>query len=125
FSTTPEVTSVDAQHIVHFSLNKGDDPNWPFGTSILEPVFKTYKQKELVEESVLVYLTQRAPERLVFKVDVGTMPEHRAMAYVNRLKLELQQRRIPGKDSKNNNSINSTYSPHSIMENFFFPQTED
>lgn len=124
-NTTNGITSVDAQHIIHLSLNKGDDLNWPFGTSLLESIFKTYKQKELVEDSVLIYLTQRAPERLIFRVDVGDMHESKAMAYINRLKNELQQRRIPSRNSNDANTPTATYSPMSILENYFFPQTAD
>ena len=36
---------VDARHIVHVSLTEGMDHSWPFGVSILEPVFKVFKQK--------------------------------------------------------------------------------
>jgi hypothetical protein len=37
----------------------------------------------------------RAPERRVFKIDVGNMPSHMAMAFVERVKNEMHQRRIP------------------------------
>jgi hypothetical protein len=39
---------VDATHVVQLSLTEGMDHNWPFGISILEPVFKVFKQKELL-----------------------------------------------------------------------------
>ena len=38
-------TPVDAKHIVHISLTEGMDAAWPFGVSILEPIFKVFKQK--------------------------------------------------------------------------------
>ena len=47
FTADAGETAIDAQHIVHFSLTEGLDPNWPFGVSILETVFKSFKQKEL------------------------------------------------------------------------------
>ena len=40
-------TPVDSKHIVHVSLTQGMDHAWPFGVSILEPIFKVFKQKEL------------------------------------------------------------------------------
>jgi hypothetical protein len=88
---------VDASHVVHLSLSEGIDPNWPFGNSILENIFKTYKQKELLEDSVIIYRVQRAPERRVFYIDVGNMPVHRAMAHLERVKQEIHQRRIPNR----------------------------
>ena len=68
------------QHVVHISLSEGVDGFWPFGTSILEPIFKVYKQKELLEDAILIYRVQRAPERRVFYIDVGNMPTHKARA---------------------------------------------
>ena len=87
--------AVDAKHVVHLSLTEGLDRFWPFGQSILENVFKVYKQKELLEDAVLIYRVQRAPERRLFKIDVGNMPSHLAMAFVERVKNEIHQRRIP------------------------------
>lgn len=87
--------AIDAQHIVHLSLSEGLDTNYPFGNSLLENIFKVYKQKELLEEAILIYRIQRAPERRVFHIDVGNMPGHMAMAFVERVKNEIHQRRIP------------------------------
>jgi hypothetical protein len=38
---------VDAKHMVHVSLTEGMDHSWPFGVSILESIYKTFKQKEI------------------------------------------------------------------------------
>jgi len=87
--------AIDAAHVVHISLSEGLDNNYPFGNSLLENVFKVYKQKELLEDAVLIYRIQRAPERRVFHIDTGNMPSHMAMAFVERVKNEIHQRRIP------------------------------
>lgn len=114
--------AIDAEHIVHLSLSEGLDNNWPFGTSILESVFKVYKQKELLEDAIIIYRVQRAPERRVFKIDVGNMPPHLAMAFVERVKNEVHQRRIPTQ-SGGSSFMDSTYNPLSINEDYYFPQT--
>jgi Bacteriophage T4-like portal protein (Gp20) len=87
--------AIDAEHVIHLSLSEGLDNNYPFGNSLLENVFKVYKQKELLEDAILIYRIQRAPERRVFHIDVGNMPSHLAMAFVERVKNEIHQRRIP------------------------------
>lgn len=87
--------AIEAQHVVHFSLTEGLDVNWPFGNSVLENIFKVFKQKELIEDAMLIYRIQRAPERRVFYIDVGNMPSHLAMAFLERVKNEIHQRRIP------------------------------
>ena len=43
--------AIGAEHVVHTSLSEGIGENYPFGTSILEQVFKVFKQKELLEEN--------------------------------------------------------------------------
>ena len=89
--------AVDSKHVVHVALTDGLNVNWPFGNSILESIFKVYKQKELLEDSIIIYRVQRAPERRVFYIDVGNMPAHKAMSFVERVKNEVHQTRIPKK----------------------------
>jgi hypothetical protein len=107
------------------SLNEGLDVFWPFGKSILENIFKVFKQKELLEDAILIYRVQRAPERRIFKIDVGNMPSHLAMAFVERVKNEMHQRRIPTYGGGGANIMDSSYNPLSINEDFFFPVGQD
>ena len=118
-------TPVDAKHVVHISLSEGIDGFWPFGNSVLEPVFKVYKQKELLEDAILIYRVQRAPERRVFYIDVGNMPTHKARAHLERIKNDIHQRRIPSKTGGGQNITDSAYNPLSIMEDYFFAQTSE
>ena len=111
FGAAQRETTVDAKHIVHLSLTEGLDLNWPFGTSILENIFKVYKQKELLEDAILIYRVQRAPERRVFYIDVGNMPSHMAMSFVERVKNEIHQRRIPTQSGEGDNMLDATYNP--------------
>jgi hypothetical protein len=117
-------SAIDAKHIVHMSLTEGLDRFWPFGQSVLENIFKVYKQKELLEDAVLIYRISRAPERRVFKIDVGNMPSHLAMAFVERVKNEVHQRRIPSLHG-GNSVMDATYNPLGINEDYFFPTTAD
>lgn len=117
--------AINAEHVVHLSLSEGLDQNYPFGNSLLETVFKVYKQKELLEDAIIIYRVQRAPERRVFYIDVGNMPSHLAMQFVERVKTEIHQRRIPSKTGGGTNVIDSTYNPLSINEDYFFPQTAE
>ena len=116
---------IDAKHVVHLSLNEGLDVFWPFGRSVLEQIFMVFKQKQLLEDAVLIYRVQRAPERRIFKIDVGNMPSHLAMAFVERVKNEMHQRRIPTITGGGQNIMDASYNPLSINEDYFFPQTAD
>ena len=124
FTLGQSEAAVDAKHMVHLSLTEGLDRYWPFGQSILENIFKVYKQKELLEDAVLIYRVQRAPERRMFKIDVGNMPSHMAMAFVERIKNEIHQRRIPSIYG-GQSVVDATYNPLSMNEDYFFPVTAD
>ena len=125
FTHAMNETVIDAKHVMHLSLSEGLDLYWPFGQSVLENIFKVYKQKELLEDAILIYRVQRAPERRVFKIDVGNMPSHLAMQFVERVKNEIHQRRIPSTDGGTANIMDSSYNPLSINEDYFFPTTAE
>jgi hypothetical protein len=127
FSAAMNETVVDAKHVIHLGLSEGLDYYWPFSMSVLETIYRVFKQKELLEDAVLIYRVSRAPERRIFKIDVGNMPSHMAMAFVERVKNEIHQRRIPSHTGggSGQNIMDSSYNPLSIGEDFFFPVGAD
>ena len=125
FNVAQNEMAIEAKHMVHISLSEGLDNNYPFGNSLLESVFKVYKQKELLEDAIIIYRVQRAPERRVFYIDVGNMPSHMAMSFVERVKNEIHQRRIPSATGGATSVIDASYNPLSINEDDFFPQTAE
>ena len=125
FGVNQNQWAIDAEHVIHLSMSEGLDNNFPFGNSLLESIFKVYKQKELLEDAIIIYRVQRAPERRVFYIDVGNMPSHLAMSFVERVKNEVNQRRIPSTTGGGQTVIDSSYNPLSINEDYFFPQTAE
>jgi hypothetical protein len=125
FTQNQNQYAIDAKHVIHISLSEGIDNNYPFGNSLMESIFKVFKQKELLEDSIIIYRVQRAPERRVFYIDVGNMPSHLAMGFVERVKNEVNQRRIPSNTGGSQTVIDSSYNPLSINEDYFFPQTAE
>ena len=117
--------AIDAEHVIHVSLSEGLDNNFPFGNSLMETIFKVYKQKELLEDAIIIYRVQRAPERRIFYIDVGNMPSHLAMSFVERVKNEINQRRIPSVTGGGQSIIDASYNPLGINEDYFFPQTAE
>src|SRR6056300_1323677 len=126
FEHTVNETVIYAKNVVHLGLSEGLDFFWPFSQSVLEMIFKVFKQKELLEDAILIYRVQRAPERRVFYIDVGNMPSHLAMQFVERVKNEVHQRRIPNpQGGQQATTMDTTYNPLSINEDYFFPQTAE
>ncbi len=118
-------SAIDAEHVMHLSLSEGLDYHWPFGQSILEQIYKVYKQKELLEDAILIYRIQRAPERRLFYIDTCNMPSHLAMGFVERIKNEIHQRRIPSQNGSGQNMLDASYNPISQNEDYFFPVGAD
>jgi len=111
---------IDAAHIVHLSLSEGMDGSWPFGISVLEKVYKIFKQKEMLEDAMLIYRIHRAPERRVFFIDTGTMPPNKAQQYLEKIRFEVQQKRVPNRNGGGLNVVDSAYNPLSSLEDYYF-----
>lgn len=116
---------VPAAGIVHFTLSDMMGRSAPFGESILQPIVKTFRQLKLMEDACVIYRISRAPERRVFYVDVGNLPAHKVKAYLESLKNDLRQKKMPianaaqGKDSYETDAI---YSAEAVIEDFFLAQ---
>lgn len=114
------MTPVAAEHIIHLTVGEGLDAGWPFGTSILESVFKVFRQKELLEDAILIYRIIRAPERRVFYVDTGQIPPHKAGPYLERFKTEIQQKRMPSVDKGTATLATNTVDVLSPIDDYYF-----
>ncbi|MGI0076183.1 MAG: portal protein, partial [Nitrosopumilaceae archaeon] len=112
---------VVASEIVRFTLNDDMTDTAPFGESVLRSVYRAQKQKELLEDAIIIYRVQRAPERRVFYIDVGKMPPMRIKQYLETIKNEIKQKRIPS-FSGGQNEVDTVYNPHSMVEDFFLAQ---
>ena len=88
----------------------------------LEVARRAYKQLSLIEDSIVVYRLVRAPERLVFKVDVGNMPAPKAEAYIKRLMQTYWSRRTY--DSTQGQTVN-VYDPQSMLDSYWFAKRPD
>ena len=64
-----------------------------FSETLLEGIFQVYKQKELLEDAIIIYRTQRASKEESY-VDVGNMPTL-AMQFVERVKTEIPEKDPP------------------------------
>lgn len=115
---------VDANQFIRFTLNNDMSQIAPFGESILASVYRAHKQKEMLEDAIIIYRVVRAPERRVFYIDVGKMPAQRTKQYLESMKNEIRQRKIPSAQGGREN-IDSVYNPQSMQEDFFFAQRAD
>lgn len=115
---------VPADEIVRFTLNNDMSDTAPFGESVLRSVYRSHKQKELLEDSILIYRIQRAPERRAFYIDVGKMPPQRVKQYLEQVKNEIRQKKVPSMLGGQEH-VDSVYNPQSMSEDFFFASRPD
>jgi hypothetical protein len=113
------VEIIPADGIIHFSLSDIIDANGPFGDSILTPIMKSFKQLQMLEDAVIIYRIVRAPERRVFFIDTGNMPPQKQKQYLESIKNDIRQKRIPSQQGGQEN-MDANYNPMGMLEDYFF-----
>ncbi len=103
--------------VAHFRI-LGNDKYAPYGTSILEPARRIWRQLVLMEDAMLAYRVIRSSERRVFKIDVGAIPPNEVEQYMEKIVTNLKRHSVV--DSKTGH-IDLRYNPMSIEEDYFIP----
>lgn len=70
---TSQAEILESFQVAHFRL-LADSNFLPYGRSMIEPGRRVWKQLSLLEDAMLIHRIMRAPERRVFKIDVGNIP---------------------------------------------------
>ena len=75
FKPEKSVTKEELENyeVAHFRL-LSDSNYLPYGKSQIEGARKIYKQLTLMEDAMLIHRIMRAPEKRVFKLDIGNIP---------------------------------------------------
>lgn len=103
--------------IAHFRLLS--DTNWlPYGKSMIENGRRLWKQLSLMEDAMLIHRIMRAPEKRVFKIDIGNIPPQEVDNYMQRIINKMKK--VPFID-KNSGEYNLKYNMQNLTEDFFLP----
>ena len=113
------VRPLDKDKVIRFTISDEMSEEAPFGMSILRPAYKVFKQKELLEDSILIYRISRAPEKRVFYIDVGNRPDHLVPQVLERFRNQIKQKKIPTRFG-GKWQTESIYNPQSMNEDFYF-----
>lgn len=70
--------------VAHFRL-LGDSNFLPYGRSTIEPARKLWKQLTLMEDAMLIHRIMRAPEKRIFKIDIGNIPPAQVDEYMRQV----------------------------------------
>ena len=96
----------------------GNDAFLPYGSSVLEPARRIWRQLILLEDAMMVMRIVRAPDRRVFYIDVGNVPPEDIPNYMEQAQSSLKR---SGVVDKNNGRVDLRYNPLSIDEDYFIP----
>jgi len=103
--------------IAHFRLLS--DTNWlPYGKSMIENGRRLWKQLSLMEDAMLIHRIMRAPEKRVFKIDIGNIAPNEVDNYMQRIINKMKK--IPFLD-KNSGDYNLKYNMQNLTEDFYLP----
>ena len=114
-STTKE--ELENYEVAHFRL-LSDSNYLPYGKSQIEGSRKIYKQLTLMEDAMLIHRIMRAPEKRVFKLDIGNIPPSEVDNYMQ--KTISKMKRAPVID-ETTGDYNLKYNMQNITEDFFLP----
>ena len=103
--------------VAHFRL-LSDSNYLPYGKSMIESGRKTWKQLSLMEDAMLIHRIMRAPEKRIFKIDIGNIPPAEVDNYMNQIIDKMKKAPVI---DKNTGEYNLKYNMQNITEDFFLP----
>jgi len=107
----------DNFEMAHFRLLS--DTNWlPYGKSMIENGRRLWKQLSLMEDAMLIHRIMRAPEKRVFKIDIGNIPPTEVDNYMQ--KIINKMKKVPFLD-KTSGDYNLKYNMQNLTEDFYLP----
>ena len=103
--------------VAHFRLLA--DTNWlPYGKAMIENGRRLWKQLSLMEDAMLIHRIMRAPEKRIFKIDIGNIPPNEVDNYMQRIINKMKK--TPFVD-KNTGDYNLKYNMQNLSEDFYLP----
>ena len=107
--------------MAHFRI-LGNDKYAPYGTSVLEPARRIFRQLILLEDAMMAYRIVRSPERRVVKVDVGQVPPNEVEQYMQKVITSMKRNSIVDEET---GRVDLRYNPLSIEEDYYIPVRGD
>jgi hypothetical protein len=103
--------------VAHFRI-LGNDKYNPYGTSVLEPARRIWRQLTLLEDAMMAYRIVRSPERRVFYIDVGNIDPQDVEQYMQKVMTTMKRNQVVDPET---GRVDLRYNPLSIEEDYFLP----
>jgi hypothetical protein len=112
------VIKLDREQLVHFRGHTSDANYYPYGKSILAPGVRAWKSLRMMEDAMLIYRLHRAPERRIFYIETGNLPQTKVEMFMERVKAKFKKEKFFNTHS---GSVDERFNPLSADEDFFVP----
>jgi hypothetical protein len=103
--------------MAHFRV-MGNDKYTPYGTSVLDPGRRIWRQLTLLEDAMIAYRVVRSPQRKQFKIDVGGIPPEEVEQYMQKIITMMKRHQVV---DDNSGRVDLRYNPLSIEEDYYIP----
>lgn len=115
--TGPSIMEFEDYEIAHFRLLS--DTNFlPYGKSMIENGRKIWKQLSLMEDAMLIHRVMRAPEKRVFKIDIGNIPPNEVDNYMQQIINKMKKTPLIDQTT---GEYNMKYNMSNLIEDFYMP----
>ena len=113
----PKNAELENYQVAHFRL-LSDSNYLPYGKSMIEQARKVFKQLTLMEDAMMIHRIMRAPEKRVFKLDIGNIPPAEIDNYMQKIINKMKKTPVIDQDT---GDYNLKYNMQNLTEDFFLP----
>lgn len=109
--------TIEQYEMAHFRM-LSDSKFQPYGRSSIEPARKEFKKLSLFEDAMLLQRIMRAPERRIFKVDIGNIAPNEVDGYMQSFISAMKK--IPYIDQATGD-YNLKFNLQNMLEDYYLP----
>ena len=107
----------DVFEIAHFRM-LSDSNFLPYGRSMLEGARKEFQKLMMMEDAMLIHRIMRAPEKRIFKIDIGNIPTNEVDSFMEQIINKMKK--IPHIDPQTGN-YNLKFNLNNMLEDYYLP----
>jgi hypothetical protein len=112
-----EQMTYDTFEIAHFRM-LSDSNFLPYGRSMLEGARKEFQKLMMMEDAMLIHRIMRAPEKRIFKIDIGNIPPNEVDDFMEQIINKMKK--IPHIDPQTGN-YNLKFNLNNMLEDYYLP----
>ena len=90
----------------------------PYGRSMLEGARKEFQKLTMLEDAMLIHRIMRAPEKRIFKIDIGNIPPNEVDTFMEQIINKMKK--IPHIDH-NTGNYNLKFNLNNMLEDYYLP----